>query len=728
MQKTLSFSKTVLAAVISTAISQMAMAQATDDKKAQQLELIEVVGSGSENPLKSKTVSGNQDLVRYSTDMGVPETGRFGSQGFNIRGVENNRVAIMVDGVSQAASNNYATFSRYSYYNKGRPEIDTELMSDVDIQKGASAVAGNGALGGAVNYQTKTVDDILMTGRKLGGMLKYTYNGRNREHIGTAGVAAEGKNADALFVFSQRRGNELQTTSQGPDIKGPGRGLPNPYKNNQYSYLGKIGLKINDEHRFEFKALKQRSKDDGQELSYSAMTLRDFYDVKDIESYGISYLYAPKNGIFESVKLAVTQQDTEISGINDQIRASTGTKTDNTKRAFYTDNLESTLSATFRTLNLGGTQHQFNAQVGYALSDFKFETETYTSGITPTDKKMQAPVETKTVHILLGDAIQLTKNLSANLNARYEKAKLDSQDNRIADKTFNSWSGDVGVTYQFTPEWQLGYKFSRGFRTPIATEIFFNRTVSGGPGGGMVQRFLANTHLKPETSLSNEISLVGNGKLGRLAINAYHTNYKNLIDMVTLAPNTYQSQNIHKATIKGLDIQGTLNLNSAWNTIPTGFELNGGLGYAKGTRADGSDLLTVQPLKALFGLGYRAADNDWAVHLNATYTQGKKTGDAKQYAILPSTGYLAYSTTLSTYPYLSNSATVFDLVAHKKFGERAVLKAGVYNLFNKKYWTWDSLRTIGVSSPGVATGVTGEGLNRYLAAERYAMISLEFKF
>ncbi|HHW7570069.1 TPA: TonB-dependent hemoglobin/transferrin/lactoferrin family receptor [Mannheimia haemolytica] len=715
--------QTVLAIAITPFISQLSLAQETKISSIE-LDTIEV-NEQQENLLKQQAVMSNEDLVRYSTDMGVPQTGRFGSQGFNIRGVEGNQVAVTVDGISQAASNNYATFSRYSYYNKSRPEIDTELMSDVTIEKGSSTKVGNGALGGSVNYETKTVSDILMKGRQFGGMLKYTYNGQNKENIETAGIAADGQYADALVMYSHRQGHETQTTSKGPDIMGSGRGLPNPYKNNQYSYLAKLGLKWNDENRLELKTSKQRSKNAGQELSYSTVTLRDFFDVQEIETYGVTYLYTPKNSILENIKVAVTKQDTEISGINDQITIARGTKTDNTKRAFNTKNVEGSLGVTFKPVDLGNTEHKLSTELGYGVSDFSFDMQTYTAGITPTDQNMQSPAKTKSFHILMGDSILLTQNLSAHLNARYEQSKLHSDDNSLSDKTFNNWAGDIGLNYQLSPVWQIGYKLSRGFRTPTASEMFFNREVQG---RGASQTFLANTNLKPETSLGNEISLVGNGSLGSLSVTAYHTHYRNLIDLATIGNNVYQSQNVNRAKIKGVDINGTLDLNTAWNAIPQGFELNGGFGYTRGKRNDGSDLLTVQPLKALFGIGYRAVNNDWAIHLNGTYTQGKKAKYAQQYAILANTGYLSYDKSLTTYPYLSNSATVFDLVAHKKFGERAIVKVGVYNLFNKKYWTWDSLRTIGITSPGVANSITGEGLNRYLSPERYVMASVEFKF
>lgn len=715
------FAKSILALIVSSTFHQMAIAQekVTDSTE---LDAVEVRGKSE---LKNQIVTNNQDVVRYSTDMGVPETGRFGSQGFNIRGVENNRIAITVDGISQAASNNYATFSRYSYYNKSRPEIDTELMSDITIDKGSNSSVGNGSLGGSVNYKTKTVQDILLKDRQLGGMLKYTYNGRNKEHIQTVGVAADSRFADALIIYSHRQGHETQTTSSGPDIMGSGRGLPDPYKNNQYSYLAKLGLKWNDIHRVEFKTLKQRSKDAGQELSYSTITKRDFFDVQDIETYGVSYLYTPKNSSIENLKIEVVRQKTEISGINDQISIASGVKTDNTKRAFYTKNAEGKIGIVSTPLDLGSMTHQLSAEAGYGVSDFRFGMNTYTARITPTDQNMQSPADTKTFHIAMGDLIQFNEYFSGRLNARFEQAKFASEDKKVSDKTFNNWAGDIGVAYHFSPNWQLGYKFSRGFRTPTASEMYFNREIQA---RGASQSFLANTQLRPETSLSHEISLSGNGTLGRLSLTGYQTDYKNLIDLVTVGTNTYQSQNINRAKIKGVDLTGMLDLNSAWHKIPQGFELTAGLGYANGKRADGADLLTVQPLKALFGFGYRAANNDWAIHLNGTYTQGKKASDAKQYAILANTGYLSYSNELTTYPYLSNSATVFDLVAHKKLGENALIKVGVYNLFNKKYWTWDSLRTIGITSPGVANSITGEGINRYLAPERYAMASIELKF
>ncbi|MDO4430569.1 MAG: TonB-dependent hemoglobin/transferrin/lactoferrin family receptor [Lonepinella koalarum] len=749
------FSKSLLAVAISTAMTQQVLAKSTEQHK-QQLETIEVVEK-QENPIKDQMVTSHQDLVRYSTDMGVSETGRFGSQGFSLRGVEGNQVAMTIDGVTQAASNNYSTFSRYSYYNRARIQAETDLMGAVDIEKGSSTTVGNGALGGAVNYQTKTVNDILPKDRQLGGVIKYTYNGRNREHIKTFGIAGDSQYVDALVMYSHRAGTETQIPSKGPDIMGYGRGIPNPYKNDQYSYLAKLGIKWHNEHRVEWKALTQRSRNDGQELSYSPTTLRHTQDIQKLASYGVSYFYTPSNQLIDNLKFSLSKQKTEMSGQNDQVA---GPRFENAKRTFITTALDSTLGVSLKPLNWGNTPHLLTTQLGYGKSDFRFDKQIYKTNMPLVDNNMQPPAEMQSWFFLFGDNIRLNHNVSAHINVRYERTTFSSEDHRLSDKTFNNWAGDIALAYQVLPSWQVAYKVSRGFRTPTAIDLFFNRSVTATDIGSPLpfnQTFKANPDLKPETSLSHELTLSGNGELGRLSMTAYHTQYKNMIDLATLAlysaplssprppsipPSawvanygTYQFQNLNNAKITGIDVNGTLDLNAAWTLIPQGFELNAGLGYAKGKRSDGADLLSVQPLKALFGLGYRAPNNDWAVHLNATYTQGKKAKDAQHYALIdrltpvPANGaYLSREKHLSTYPYLSQSATLFDLVAHKHIGESAVLKAGIYNLLNKKYWSWDSLRSISDTNPTVASRVSGEGLNRFLAPERYVMISMEFKF
>lgn len=702
--------------------------QAQTDNNSVHLGTLKVTTKPSVTPSQTALfadtpVISNDDLVRYSTDMGVPTTGRFGSQGFNIRGVENNQVAISVDGVAAADSQNYATFSRYSYYNKSRPRIDNELMSYASISKGSGT--GNGAMGGAVSYHTKSVDDVLMTGRVLGASIKHTYNGKNKEWVNTLGVGFKHDKFDALAVYSHRTGHEDQIPNVGANVMGSARGLPNPYHHYGYGYLGKVGVNVGDHHRFEIKALKQRHKTDGQELSYSTMTLRDYFDVQDVAGYGATYAFTPKQGILRQAKISLDKQDTHVSGINNQIAIATGVATDNTERKFSTKITQSSLEARLQPLTLGNGEHNINVKAGYGTSDFAFHLTPFLATARLPDTNMQAPVKSTNAFVQLGDDVKFGKTgLIAQL--RYDTTKLNPSDTSVSDKTFQNVSGNVGAYYKLTPNWQVGYQLSKGFRVPTASEMYFNRVINSPMGN---QEFLANNALKAESSLGHELTLQGIGKWGKLSASVYQTKYDELIDLATLPAvgrtAVYQSQNVHKATVKGVDVSANVDLGAIG---ATGFDVKAGFGIAKGERQDGADLLSIQPPKALLGIGYTAPNDSWSVHLNATHQQGKKAQDAQVYAILPRTGYLSYDDKLSTYPYLNKSVTTLDLLISKTFGEQARFHVGVYNLTNKQYHSWDALRTIGGTNPSVATSVSGDGLNRYLAPKRYVMASMEVKF
>ena len=56
----------------------------------------------SAQTLSKQQVSDSRDLVKYETGVTVVESGRFGASGYAIRGVDENRVAITIDGLRQA--------------------------------------------------------------------------------------------------------------------------------------------------------------------------------------------------------------------------------------------------------------------------------------------------------------------------------------------------------------------------------------------------------------------------------------------------------------------------------------------------------------------------------------------------------------------------------------------------------------------------------------------------
>ena len=84
------------------------------DADAQALADIEVVGVGQQKPLfqynqinktsatlEKEQVNNIRDLTRYDPGIAVNEQGSGASAGYSMRGVDRNRVSILVDGIAQ---------------------------------------------------------------------------------------------------------------------------------------------------------------------------------------------------------------------------------------------------------------------------------------------------------------------------------------------------------------------------------------------------------------------------------------------------------------------------------------------------------------------------------------------------------------------------------------------------------------------------------------------------
>src|SRR3546814_3458082 len=90
----------------------------------------------------------------------VSEGNRFGTRGFSIRGLEGNRVRIVVDGVPLADAYSIGQFA-----SAGRDLVDLEAVERVEIQRGpASTLYGSDALAGVVAFRTLDPEALLLRG------------------------------------------------------------------------------------------------------------------------------------------------------------------------------------------------------------------------------------------------------------------------------------------------------------------------------------------------------------------------------------------------------------------------------------------------------------------------------------------------------------------------------------------------------------------------------------
>ncbi|HDR1504044.1 TPA: TonB-dependent receptor plug domain-containing protein, partial [Pasteurella multocida] len=117
--------------------------------------------------LTKQQVSDSRDLVRYETGITVVETGRMGASGYAVRGVDENRVGIMIDGLRQSETLSSQGFKElfegYGNFNNTRNGVEIENVKVATITKGADSIkSGSGALGGSVMFETKDARDYLI--------------------------------------------------------------------------------------------------------------------------------------------------------------------------------------------------------------------------------------------------------------------------------------------------------------------------------------------------------------------------------------------------------------------------------------------------------------------------------------------------------------------------------------------------------------------------------------
>ena len=729
--------------------------------------------------IQQEMIRDNKDLVRYSTDVGLSDSGRH-QKGFAIRGVEGNRVGVSIDGVSLPDSEENSLYARYGNFNSSRLSIDPELVRNIDIVKGADSFnTGSGALGGGVNYQTLQGHDLLLPERQFGVMMKNGYSSRNREWTNTVGFGMDNGSVDAALLYSQRRGHETESAGNrgyavegkgsGTNIRGSARGIPDPSKHKYHSFLAKIGYQINENHRIGASLNGQQGHNYTVEESYNLTdsSWREADDVNKRRNANLFYEWTPDSNWLSLLKADFDYQKTKVAAVNNKgsfpMDYSTWTRNYNQKdldeiynRSMDTRFKRFTLRLDSQPLQLGG-QHRLSFKAFASRRDFENlnRDDYFFSGrIVRTTSTIQHPVKTTNYGFSLSDQIQWTDVFSSRAGIRYDHTKMTPQQLNAncnacdktppAPNTYSGWSGFAGLAAQLNPVWRVGYDITSGYRVPNASEVYF--TYNHGSG-----TWKPNPNLKAERSTTHTLSLQGRGDKGTLDANLYQSNYRNFLSeeqflQTQIDPYCsdyyaqlgyctryrqqlyWQMQNIDKARIRGLELTGRLNMDKVVSFVPEGWKLFGSLGYAKSKLSGDNSLLSTQPLKVIAGIDYESPSEKWGVFSRLTYLGAKKAKDA-QYTVYERDRWSdPLEKRVRDYPWLNKSAYVFDMYGFYKPVKNLTLRAGVYNLFNRKYTTWDSLRGLYSYSTTNAVDRDGKGLERYRAPGRNYAVSLEWKF
>ncbi|MBV5344969.1 MAG: TonB-dependent receptor plug domain-containing protein, partial [Rhodoferax sp.] len=171
------------------------------------------------------------------TGAGNP-TGRDGNAGFNVRGLDGNRVLMLIDGIRLPRS--YINGSNAF----GRDTLSLELLKRIELVRGPSSVLyGSDALAGLVNFITLEPSDFLKasdgSSKPMGGKLSMRYAGDDQSAALAASLAYQQSDTlQWLLTGSSAHANALDNMGVN-DSASVDRTRPNPQSDKAGSVLGK---------------------------------------------------------------------------------------------------------------------------------------------------------------------------------------------------------------------------------------------------------------------------------------------------------------------------------------------------------------------------------------------------------------------------------------------------------------------------------------------------------
>jgi hemoglobin/transferrin/lactoferrin receptor protein len=642
------------------------------------------------------------------------QTGRDQNAGFNIRGLEGNRVLMLVDGIRQPRSYTFPSESAV-----GRDYIDIGIVKRIEIVRGAtSALYGSDGVAGLVNFITKEPADYLLGGKTIGGSASIGSSGERDGWKTGATVAGKANDALSWLVSGSLSGADALKNMGTNDAANALRTTPNPERDKGRSLLGKLVFTPGggQKHVLSFEHVESKTGYNllsniaaptpvltGTALANSTIASNANTDMqRDRLTWDGSWqLGSP---VADQLRAVLSYQDTKSNEYFFQDRFSAA---DRTRITDYSEkSLQANLQAT-KQIRMGVDAVQ---KITYGIDYVGTKIANLQTGVTPaageTYPLKRFPDTKESTIALYGQDEIILGPWSITPGVRLDHFKIDASQagfGPVAKSLSDSAvSPKLGVLYHASELWSVYGNYASGFKAPNAGQVnsFFANPQAN-------YQSIANPNLKPETSRNLEVG--ARGRLANLSLDAaaFTGRYKDFIEdfqqvggsFSPADPAIYQSVNLSRVNISGFEVKGR----AEWGRFGDGdFSTPFSYGRTKGTnKATGAGLNSVSPERVNLGLQY--ATQVWTAALNVNHYAGKKREDVDA----------------STNPFLPPSATIVDLSGQWRIKKDLRLTAGVYNLTDKKYWQWSSV---------VGQAATSTTIDAYTQPGRNYRVSLVADF
>jgi hemoglobin/transferrin/lactoferrin receptor protein len=656
--------------------------------------------------MERELVRNIRDLVRYEPGLSVNnDAERFGLGGFNIRGIDANRVAVELDGMPISD-----TFSVGDFASSGRDYVDPEILKRVEILRGpASSLYGSDALGGVVTYTTKDPDDYLslIPGPFYLGV-KGGWSGEDDGQLLTGITALDMGDWQSLFVWSKRKSDELDNAATDA----------NPQDNDARSYLAKLVHDAGAGGRLRLTAGRTDadSKTDVQSLvngpgRYASTTAMFGDDDQRRLRLSSEYEFDGPGGWLEGGVVRLYRQESEIDQRTIQDRDPSSREPFRTRRQrefHYEQDVvggEITLESAFYG---AGYEHRLVYGMEAHLTDTKEYRKALQTNLEDGSSSNVVLGETFPVRdfpksetieagVYLQDEIRADGSRLTWIPAlRWDYYDLDPDEDAMwredhpgasaVGMNQSELSPKLGLVYKANDRWSAYGQYSRGFRAPPFDDANLALFI---PQFGFMA--IPNPDLDSETSNGFEVGLRHGSQAVSASLAVFYTRYEDLIESrvnLGVDPDSglllFQSQNREKATIYGSEFRSQVDLGAMRSSLD-GFSLRASLAWTRGEDESRNEPLnSIDPAKAVVGVGYESPTGRWGAELIGSFVDKKRRVDDSLVNLYETDGY-----------------GIVDLIGRVSLSPKAELVVGLFNLTDKTYWEWSDVRGLPTDDPNI---------------------------
>lgn len=646
--------------------------------------------------LDEKQINGIRDISRLNPSVSYNSN----NDSVVMRGLDANRVLTTIDGVRLSWSDDGRHGFGVSSIKGGGSMFDLGALSTLDVIQGSdSSLYGSGALGGVIALRTLNPEDLITEGKRWGALVKGNYSSVDNSLRTDQAIAVRANQTFLLFQRSRVSGNQRENMGTIEDY-GIARTRANPANFDQDGVLFKVNQHFDNNHKLGFTAERFHYNKDTHTLNASTSYYLpgSVYDKNDRRRERLSFSYnydGNGDAVVDALQGQIYWQKQSKNNITNAYRL------EPPKGDYSRDDI---LKDTNYGLNINGLKKLDNGTISHSL---KFTTHVFASqfhqyaagkdncylnlkenaarcAFLNTNRADVPDTNSHGFGVAFENEIGLSNgNIRVTPGIRYDWYAHTPQDTPAYKKSYyeeivgsKKGGSQESSSSRFSPklrmEWNISNQvvlytqWAQAFRAPSVSELYF---IYVNP-----PRYYAigNPDLKPETSNGYDFGMkYGNVNFGG-SVSAFINQYKNFIDKMEKEPSKKFQRRFHYINRANVRISGVEA--KAHFTLSNGFRSNLALSYVHGKDLDKDEYLNSIPaFKTVIGFGY--AKQTWGADVVFNLAAKRDKVDKKsEYAKAPGYG-------------------VVDVLGWwQPFGKDGlIIRAGVYNIFNQKYWNASDL-------------------------------------